>query len=492
MSISSLETLKVWLDATRGLSIPLGPSSSSLIARARELLAEIGSAGRLSTPHFVEVDETFPEIVYALCSLLAEGSNADARSVDAVYSLVETLPRAAEVDERADLLMELAFLRWRLSRNNGRYAEARTWRKRCARNALGQDHIRAFVASSFDERSVELNNRFLGDSAIAVAYWEWLDSERNSNSSRVAREASRLAEWLEYFGEDAGLDQELVHFLAASTLCTALAAKNLVGNWDTWDEQAERARKHANLSTGTAELAALLDHAEAVRLCQRYESARAEAMARELIPRFELLEYFDQVARVRFLLARTVKDQGRIQEALKLFEEVSNVANQGGDLALQCLALCMRAQALGALGQFEEADRLVVEAIPAAQRSGWGWLEGEIRGTEGELLRDRGDLISSIEAYTDVAKCYEKLGLVGLAAYARVILAETLLLANRPVEATSHIAMVLEAIESRNISSEAAAALGILREALCRQKGDLRALSRLRFELQKMKEAGRL
>ena len=230
-------------------------------------------------------------------ALLAEGSNADARSVDAVYSLVETLPRAAEVDERADLLMELAFLRWRLSRNNGRYAEARTWRKRCARNALGQDHIRAFVASSFDERSVELNNRFLGDSAIAVAYWEWLDSERNSNSSRVAREASRLAEWLEYFGEDAGLDQELVHFLAASTLCTVLAAKNLVGNWDRWDEQADESSK----STPTCQRVlrswlALLDHAEAVRLCQRYESARAEAMARELIPRFELLEYFDQVA----------------------------------------------------------------------------------------------------------------------------------------------------------------------------------------------------
>ena len=348
------------------------------------------------------------------------------------------------------------------------------------------------MASSFAERSQELNRRFLGDPEPRLPVGNPSTRKETAIAARVASEASSLAEWLESGGVDAGLEAELVHFLAGSVFCTALTAYNNLGSWQLWSERAERARRHASLSTGTAELFALLDHVEAIRLCQRYESSKAEAMARTLIPRFESLECFDQAARVRFLLARTVKDQGRSLEALKLFEEVGEAAVEGGDIALQCLALCMRAQALGAQGQFEAAFQLVAQAVPLARCSGWPLVEAEIKGTEGELLRDRGDLIGSIVAYSGAMRCYERLGMLGFAAYVRVVLAETLVLAARPLEAVGHIAAALEIIDQRNISSEAFAAIRILRKALRRQKGDFDALHRLRNELHRMKDEGRL
>ena len=68
----------------------------------------------------------------------------------------------------------------------------------------------------------------------------------------------------------------------------------------------------------------------------------------------------------------------------------------------------------------------------------------------GELLRDRGDLGGSVTAYSDAIRCYEELGMVGMTAYMRIILAETLLLAGRAAEAVSLVVQALPVIEKKN------------------------------------------
>jgi len=429
-------------------------------------------------------------MLHALCDLADHATNPE--EVEAVYHLVSKVHWEDAFGEREDLLARLAFLKWNRCRKAEQYSEAHSWRKRCAQHALAQEHIRAFISSSFDERSPQLNSRFLGDETIVLTCWESLDVERNGNAREVAREATRLCDWLEEYGVDSGLEAELVHFLAAGASCTAMIAQNYLGCWDGWSQRAGKTRQHAILSDGNSELLALLDTAEAIRLCHRYESARAEAIARDLVGRYESMQLFDQAAKARFLLARVVKDQGRSLEAVGLFEEVSLAAVETGDLGLQCLALCQRAQALGCQGEFEAALRLVAEAIPLSRRSGCPWTEADVQGTVGELLRDSGDLIGSIAAYSSALRCYERLGMAGLAAYLGVILAETLLLAGRPAEAVSHIVVALRVIEKERIPKEAVVAIGLLGEALRRQKADPDALRQLREQLERMKEEGRL
>lgn len=472
--------------------IPLGPSAESTLARANELLADLKLGLLRSEFNSNEADPNFIEIVHALCNLIEDDRGTiTSLAVESAYSLIARLRWGDGFDERADLLLRLAFLRWELSRKSGQYAEAREWRRRCAQHAVDQEHINAFMASSFRDRSAELNRRFLSDSGTAVAYWDSLDSERNSKPARVKYEASHFAAWLERHGEEAGLDEGLVHLLTAGALSAALVADNHLGEWDDWDERLAKARRHCVLAKNASDLIALLEHAEAVRLCQRCEPERAEEVARTLVPRFESLGYHDQALRVRFLLARTIKDQGRYNEAFELFEAVQQEAFDAGDLAMQAITLYMRAQVLGELEDFSAASCLLSMAMPIAKRSGWSWIEADIRATEGELRRDSGDLAGSVAAFTDAINRYESLGMQGFAAYVRVILAESLLLAARPGEAVRQITTALEVIDERSISSEAVAALGILREALRRQMGDAEALRRLRVELRHMNE-GRL
>jgi len=483
--------LKAWVEATRGEEVSPGVANVFSEVRARSILGDLAAARRplLDSVDFVE---ELPEVLQALCALAENEGAGGLGGVDSLYSLVSDASWPDPFDEREDLLARLAFLRWDLSRKSERYAEAREWRKRCTRHVFAQDHIRDFLASSESDRSEELNRRFLGDGPTVLAYWESLDSERNNQVRKVARQAASLSHWLEAFGIDAGLPEELVHFLTASSLCTAMATQNHTGCWNGWDDLMSQARRHAGLSQGTAELLALFDHLEAIRLCQTYQLQQAEALGESLIPRFEELRNFEQAARVRFLLGRLAKDQGQDQKALRLFEQVRLSATESGDLTLLCLANCQCAQLLNSLGQPNESLRLVAAARAIAARSGSPWSEADVLGTEAELRRDSGDFVGALAGYSAAMDRYEQLGMLGIAAYLRVILAETLLLANRPSDAVRHVVIALEMMDQRKIVVEGTAALTILREAVRRQQADPAALRQIRDELHRMKEEGRL
>ena len=112
MRNSSLESFKAWLNATQGVSIPLGPSNSSSLARAGELLGELGSPGYHSRLRSIGADATFPEVAHALCSLIADRHpGIGVETIDSVYSLVASWRWADDFGEGADLLMGLAFCR---------------------------------------------------------------------------------------------------------------------------------------------------------------------------------------------------------------------------------------------------------------------------------------------------------------------------------------------------------------------------------------------
>jgi hypothetical protein len=75
-----------------------------------------------------------------------------------------------------------------------------------------------------------------------------------------------------------------------------------------------------------------------------------------------------------------------------------------------------------------------------------------------------------------------------LAAYVRIVLAETLLASGREGEATLEIIAALPVIEELELVQEGVAAVALLRESLRRQKADPEALKALRVQIQKMRE----
>ena len=195
-----LKALRSWVEATRGVALPLGPPNATSMARADTILAGLKSnvdEGALLTA----IEVAGPDLLYALCSRIAEDPEGiGANTIEVVYRIVRNAKWDSVFDESSDLLARLAFLSWDLSRRADRFVDARAWRARCTQHALDQEHIKAFFASTFEARSTDLNSRFLCDPATVLAFWSSLDSQRNTNPRVVANEAACLADWLERFG----------------------------------------------------------------------------------------------------------------------------------------------------------------------------------------------------------------------------------------------------------------------------------------------------
>ena len=173
----------------------------------------------------------------------------------------------------------------------------------------------------------------------------------------------------------------------------------------------------------------------------------------------------DKALRARLLRGRAIKELGKPEEALACVDEVNAVAMRCGDFLVATLSLCDRAELANSQGHSREAMAAAWRAVALAGRTECGWVIANAQGTVGELLRDRGDLSASVEAYAAAVSSLEALEMWSLAAYMRVLLAEALLLVGRTTKAAAEVLSALPTIERENLSQEAVAAIGILREA---------------------------
>jgi len=196
--------------------------------------------------------------------------------------------------------------------------------------------------------------------------------------------------------------------------------------------------------------------------------------------------------RSRYLKALLLKESGHSEEAFEIFERVQSEARTGADSALVSFALSNCAQIRGSQRRFAEALTMARKAFAVAETSGLIGTIAMAQGTLGEVLRDLGDLESSIRAYAACVSSYEATGMDSFAAYTRVLLAETLLLMGRPREAASEIVAALPTIEVHWLGLEASAAIALLRQAIHQQQSDPDSLRLLREQLQQMHREGKL
>ncbi len=106
MDIGALkEVLAEWLEATRGLEIPVGLEIEEALERARELMPLILAGAIL--PGQVRLDEEFKDVLYGLVSLATRSHEGSSLEIQAVYRFIRGIEWPDDTfDEKGDLLRE--------------------------------------------------------------------------------------------------------------------------------------------------------------------------------------------------------------------------------------------------------------------------------------------------------------------------------------------------------------------------------------------------
>jgi hypothetical protein len=226
-------------------------------------------------------------------------------------------------------------------------------------------------------------------------------------------------------------------------------------------------------------------------LARDYSLDRSEEIVRQapsVIANLSRLGMHQDALRARLIIARALKFLGRDDEASAVIEIVHTESVQLRDTLVEALSLCDRAELLNRSGDSAASLGVIPEALEAASRSGCEWAVADVEATCGEILRDAGHLGRAIEAYDAAVRMNESIGMESKTAYLRVLLAETMLMAGQPGQAASQILAALPVIDRNQLTREAIAAVGILRESILRQTINPGAIRALREQLQRMHE----
>lgn len=491
-----LPRIRDWVEVTGAVELPPVPTNDEFLRQATILIHRLRCTRVETLAGELETDAEAPDLLLAICELLDRPGNSRSNERDGdlalAYELVSRMSWVDAFGERDQILARLSFLAWDHWRKMGNYEVSQRWENCCVRHVRDQEHARQFLALEACQRSASLNRRFLGDEAVLLTLCVSLEGRRDAEPSAVAVEATLLYRWLLDDGTKSGIRAELTQFLAARVALSVAFAEYQLGRERNRNYWSGRAQAHAEKSLGAAPLKAMIEHARLVGAFGGRAFASVRARCPALIQRLDALQMHEKSLRVKLLRGRAMKELGESAEALVWMEKVEAEAVRDGDLVVAALALCDRAEILSSDGCFELAMTACRKAIEFAKRCDSGWVVANIQGTLGELLRNQGELSASVDAYSACVNSYDDLEMQTFAAYVRVILAETLLLAGLPGKAWATVLIALPVIERENLTQEAVAALGILREALRRQQPDPNVLRQLREQLQRMREEGRL
>jgi tetratricopeptide (TPR) repeat protein len=460
------------------------------------LFEKLGTQPIEALAHEVDRDPRTPEILNTLIDLM------DRRRIPAskeslahhcrAYELVSIVGWDDEVDEKEWMLARLAFLAWNQARLIEDIAAANAWQTRCSRHCLSQEHVRNFVAAPLRGRSEELMTRYLSDEAVLLTVLHRFDDHTGGVPADLALECDVLYEWIVSSVADAGQAAELSHYFATAIALTALGAKLGLQHRENVPMWFDRVHEHIGACDGIAPLLAMLEHRRLMDMYLTNASRAALSRIDPLILRFEALGMSLNAVKARFFKAILLKELGHLDRAFMVFAEVEQQTVEHGDLRLQSMAVAYCAQVKGCQGLYSEGFRLAQRAFTIARDSGVAVSVAMVQGTTAELLRDHGDYDAAIRAYSASVATYENNGYSGLAAYTRVLIAETFLLTDRPGEAAEQLLAALPTIESHWLGPEAVAAVGLLRQAIRQQQSDPDALRLLREQLQLMREQGKL
>jgi tetratricopeptide (TPR) repeat protein len=300
---------------------------------------------------------------------------------------------------------------------------------------------------------------------------------RDSRPAKTATEASFFYEWI----SERGLlpfESERSYFLGtmamlAGTSHRFMGQRESASSW--FDISHSFLSKLRNAEPELARLAY-------GRLTLSYELRQYDLVVRGvplLLAHFQKLELEEEETKCLFLEGMALKECGSPQAALTRFLSLEQRLSESDPDRLLGGVFSKIGELYSVRGRHHEAMQKYQQALPLLRESGRPTMVADLKGSVGETCRDMGDLATAIELYRDAINDYGDFGLASLAAYLRIVLAETLLLANRPSEAEIEILMAIPTIEKERMAEEGFAALNLLRESVDRSQTDVASLRAL-------------
>ncbi len=300
----------------------------------------------------------------------------------------------------------------------------------------------------------------------------------------VAEEGEQLYDWLKASPTFDGLFDEKDYYSGEVALLTA-GAHRLLGNRELAERWLERADARFRHTVNPTPLSTEVAY---VRLALRYDMARYEdviELAPSLMSSFEKLGMPREMVKAGLLNAVALKSTGQTSVALSILEGLrqTDVVSQDCELGGRLLI------DIGDIHQIEgravEALRIYQEALALLQGRGSTMSLADLKLVVGALSRGQGRYSEAIESFRASIRDFESLGMSTKTAYVRILVAESLLVADRPREAEWELLAALPTIEEQKMVPEGFAAVALLKESVRRRKTDPNALRELREHLQK-------
>lgn len=261
--------------------------------------------------------------------------------------------------------------------------------------------------------------------------------------------------------------------LVAGTACRLLGERSEASDWF------ERA--------GTWFLLTINATADVARVgCQRLmlrieERAFTEvlAMAPALREVFVRNGAKEQALKCRYLEAASLKEMGRLDEALPCFETLAAEARELGSAKVFSPALVAIIQIYSELGDADRALALAVEAAPILREQNNQVVLAKLHWGLGMLLRSTGRRQEAIATLRSAQGEFQEIGLRADVAALHLVLADLLLDSGQERQAEWEIRAALPVIDELKMVPEGFAAMSLLRESLRRRSIDRQALRKV-------------
>lgn len=356
------------------------------------------------------------------------------------------------------------------------------FRRPCLTPEEGQEYAQRVLATPVAERPERAAELHLDDPEMLLAVLLVLPKLWETGPAQALAEASFLYEYLEHlevrFPLDPMLYDEREYFLGEAARIAGTACRFL--------SRREEARFWLDLSEAwflaTVDSAANVARVTYQRLVLRTEEREFEVVLKllpYLIANLERLGMGEDALKARFLETTIHKEMGELVDAARAYETIIERAKKLANPTLLANAYVNVTQTYGLLGDTEKATAYAHEAQLALKDSDNKVLLAKLQWGIGHLLRKRGNLAGSIEAFRESQQAFASVSMHADVAAVQLILGDLLLDAGQAAQAEWEIRAALPIIDEYKLVPEGIAALSLLRESLRRRQIDRQALRNL-------------
>ena len=475
----ALEAIRRWVAYSTDRETQLGLSVGEALQWARSVWGRPTHDGELI------LDSNLPDRLSALAKLALDDHGASATFPKYWFERVKAICWPKDpLAEKTQLLTCFAYASWRQLRRSGDFAEAQAWEARVVSLASSQPAIGEYLSLPAEAQSEQLGIRFLSDPAILLAADVRIRNSINFCPSSALRSALSIDAWLSLGTNVKCSEEEHHYFRARGRISVAFGLKH-VGRYRDANAWLDRARESCKK---VARPEPLLASIELVAVAIAYETRRyddAVRRARALAEQFDQFGMRSYAARSRYVEALALKELQRDDEAARSFQFVASDLHVGVESWMRGMAFVGIAEICGRRGSYLDAAECLGHAEVLLGSNAPVIAEASLHGIRAEVQRRQGRLDGAISAYRAAIETYEQGGMEALAAYVRVVLAETFLAAGQEAASAAEIYTALPSIERLNLLREGIVAMALLRASLRRQEANPAALHALRTELER-------